>query len=157
MGAHTKRTGMSGEHQAFADWLQEMAGLADYDLKKRGAVSKLARDTGNDPAQMSRFLRGQAIPAIEGQRGIAKALGLKLPDVMIVTGLAEPDDFYAAPVHSVRCACDDVPESHRRQFNEVVKLLIALTNGPKARDSLTAIGSMASSLAAITSADRPAD
>lgn len=84
---------MSDDHQAFADWLKQRAGQAGYDLAKRGVISELARDSGNDPAQMSRFLRGQAIPAIEGQRGLAKALGIKLPPVMIAAGTATPEDF----------------------------------------------------------------
>jgi transcriptional regulator with XRE-family HTH domain len=87
---------MSDDHQAFADWLKERAARAGYDLEKRGVVSELARDSGNDPGQMSRFLRGQAIPAIEGQRGLAKALGIKLPPVMIAAGSAEPGDFETA-------------------------------------------------------------
>lgn len=84
---------MSGEHQAFADWLRQRAEQAGYDLDKRGVISQLARDSGNDPAQMSRFLRGQAIPAVEGQAGLARAFGIKLPEVMIQAGSAKPDDF----------------------------------------------------------------
>lgn len=84
---------MSGEHQAFADWLKARAAAAGYDLDKRGTISRLAEESGVDPAQMSRFLRGQAIPAIEGQRGIAKALDIFLPEVMINAGVAVPGDF----------------------------------------------------------------
>ncbi len=84
---------MDGEHQAFADWLRERALGAGYDTFQRGVISQLARDSGNDPAQMSRFLRGQAIPAIDGQRGLARALGITLPEVMINAGVAEPSDF----------------------------------------------------------------
>lgn len=84
---------MSCEHQAFADWLRQRAEQAGYDLDKRGVISQLARDSGNDPAQMSRFLRGQAIPAVEGQAGLARAFGIKLPEVMIQAGTAKPDDF----------------------------------------------------------------
>jgi transcriptional regulator with XRE-family HTH domain len=84
---------MSDDHQAFADWLKQRAVEADYDFSRRGTISTFALDSGNDPAQMSRFLRGQAVPAIEGQRGIARALGVKLPEVMVHAGVAEPEDF----------------------------------------------------------------
>lgn len=84
---------MSGEHEDFALWLRERAALVGYDTTKRGMISRLAEASGNDPAQMSRFLRGQAIPAIEGQRGLAKVLKVKLPEVMIRAGSAQPEDF----------------------------------------------------------------
>lgn len=86
---------MSGEHDDFATWLQQRATEVGYDFAQRGTISRLAEASGNDPAQMSRFLRGQAIPAIEGQRGLARALHVKLPEVMIRAGSAEPADFPA--------------------------------------------------------------
>jgi transcriptional regulator with XRE-family HTH domain len=84
---------MSGDYTAFAAWLRHRAKLAGYDLDERGMTSRLAEASGIDSGQMSRAVRGLAIPAIEGQRGLAKALGLKLPEVMIQAGIAEPDDF----------------------------------------------------------------
>lgn len=84
---------MSGEHGDFADWLKARAEQEDYNFAVRGTAATFATDSGVDPAQMSRFLRGQAVPSVEGQRGIAKALGVKLPEVMVRAGTAEPDDF----------------------------------------------------------------
>ncbi|WP_042400108.1 helix-turn-helix domain-containing protein [Streptacidiphilus carbonis] len=84
---------MSGEHDDFARWLRERARIAGFDLDQRGMTSRLAEASGIDPAQMSRAVRGLSVPAIEGQRGLAKALGLKLPEVMIRAGSATPDDF----------------------------------------------------------------
>lgn len=84
---------MSGEHEDFARWLRERAAFVGYDTTQRGMISRLAEASGVDTGQMSRFLRGQATPAIDGQRGIAKALGVKLPEVMIRAGSAQPDDF----------------------------------------------------------------
>lgn len=84
---------MSDDHQAFADWLKRRAEQVGYDFTKRGTISELARASGNDTAQMSRFLRGQAIPAIDGQAGLARALGIKLPEVMVNAGTAKPEDF----------------------------------------------------------------
>lgn len=131
---------MSGEHQAFADWLRERAEKAGYDFAKRGTISRLAEDSGNDPAQMSRFLRGQAIPAIDGQAGLARALGIKLPPVMIATGTAEPDDFPSDPVDGpvwtrssydieliLKAYAEDLgmSEDQTRRFIRMVKLIAA--------------------------------
>lgn len=84
---------MADEPEAFADWLKERAEQEDYDFSLRGTAATFAAASGVDPGQMSRFLRGQAVPSIEGQRGIARALGIKLPEVMVRAGTAEPDDF----------------------------------------------------------------
>ena len=87
---------MSGDYASFAAWLRERATSVGFDLDARGGIAKLAAASGIDPAQMSRALRGLAVPAIEGQRGLARALHVKLPEVMIRAGSAEPADFPAS-------------------------------------------------------------
>lgn len=124
---------MSGDHEEFALWLRERAAAVGFDTTQRGMISRLAEASGVDTGQMSRFLRGQAIPAIEGQRGIAKALDVKLPEVMIRAGSAEPEDFEDAaprpPSYELERAAEilGVPPGKRRTYVQLMKSMAALT------------------------------
>ncbi|MHA6764726.1 helix-turn-helix domain-containing protein [Streptacidiphilus sp. PAMC 29251] len=124
---------MSSEHEDFARWLRERAAFVGYDTTKRGMISRLAEASGNDPAQMSRFLRGQAIPAIDGQRGLAKALKVKLPEVMIRAGSAQPEDFDdvapRTPSYEIERAAEllGVPPGKRTAYVRLMKSMALLT------------------------------
>lgn len=139
---------MSGEHDDFATWLRERAAAVGFDTTQRGMISRLAEAAGVDTGQMSRFLRGQAIPAIEGQRGIAKALRVKLPEVMIRAGSAEPDDFEDAaprsPSYEIERAVEllGVPPHLRQTYVQLMKSMALLTGNASlsATATLTADG-----------------
>ena len=129
---------MSGDHEDFAAWLRERAASVGFDTTKRGMISRLAEASGVDTGQMSRFLRGQALPAIDGQRGIAKALKVKLPEVMIRAGSAEPDDF--SPGEDGLTLTDVaealvVPASKRAEFVDLVVALAHLAKDASAAQS----------------------
>lgn len=87
---------MSGEHASFAAWLREHALAAGIDLDVRGGPAKLASLSGVDPAQMSRAVRGLHIPAIEGQRGLARALGVPVLEVLVASGYLRGEDIAEA-------------------------------------------------------------
>jgi transcriptional regulator with XRE-family HTH domain len=87
---------MSGDSTAFAAWLRERAKLAGYDLDERGMTSRLAEASGIDSGQMSRAVRGLAVPAIEGQRGLARALNIPVLDVLIASGYLRAEDITEA-------------------------------------------------------------
>ncbi|MFC1418560.1 hypothetical protein [Streptacidiphilus cavernicola] len=123
---------MSGEHEDFARWLRQRAAFMGFDTTKRGMISRLAEAAGVDTGQMSRFLRGQALPAIEGQRGLAKALGVKLPEVMIRAGSAQPDDFDDVTPRSTSYEIEraaeilGVPPGQRRVYVRMMKSMALL-------------------------------
>jgi transcriptional regulator with XRE-family HTH domain len=123
---------MSGDHAAFAAWLRERAKLAGYDLDERGMTSRLAEASGIDSGQMSRAVRGLAIPAIEGQRGLARVFRVPLSEAMIRAGWAEPEDFdMPAPVPQKIDLVDvaaqlDVPEDRRATFASAIETIAAV-------------------------------
>lgn len=126
---------MSGDYTGFAAWLRERATAANFDLNARGGTAKLAAASGIDPAQMSRALRGQAVPAIEGQRGLAKALGVELSEVMIHAGSAEPDDFPApgaSPSLTELANHLGVPADQQQTFAGLIAALAEVARDPNA-------------------------
>ena len=76
MGAH-----MSDELPPFAKWLRQVATEADYDPEKHGSTAALARASGIDVGQISRFLNGKGVPSSGNLPALADALGVEVDEM----------------------------------------------------------------------------
>lgn len=148
---------MSGDYDGFAAWLRERAVAAGFDLDARGGIAKLSTASGIDPAQMSRALRGLAVPAIEGQRGLAKALGIKLPEVMIRAGSAQADDFPDPGVPDLATVAENlgVPAANRERFVTLVEMVAGLTRDPESDEALPHLAAIIEIVLKVSPRPRP--
>lgn len=149
---------MSGEQASFAAWLRETAQAAGFDLDSRGGAARLASAAGIDPGQLSRALRGLAVPSIEGQRGLAKAIGVPMLEMLLSSGYLRPEDIaevirawqttdtdvdysqYTAgprePDLPALASAYNIPADQRANFMELVEAVAALTGRLNAGDAL---------------------
>ncbi|WP_037568811.1 helix-turn-helix domain-containing protein [Phaeacidiphilus oryzae] len=67
---------MADELTDFATWLRETAAAAGRDPERRGATAELARISGVDAGQLSRFYNGQAAPSYKSMLKLAPYLGV---------------------------------------------------------------------------------
>lgn len=86
---------MPTDHVQFRDWLRDRARARGYDIDspRGGGKAQLAEDSGVSRGQVGRALAGETVPDIGSQRGLAKALGVPLEEMLIRSGLCEPEDF----------------------------------------------------------------
>lgn len=118
---------MADQLTPFAEWLRDVAARAGYDPEKRGSTAELARASGIDVGQISRFLNGKGVPSSGNLASLADALDvgvdemarriagmeIRSSDVQVVDatnltpeqmiesmGVADPDDR-AAVLHMI--------------------------------------------------------
>lgn len=75
-------------------WLRRIITTRGYDIDspRGGGSTRLATDTGLAPSSVSRILTGSA-PNFESCVILARTLELSLPELLIRTGKADPEDF----------------------------------------------------------------
>ncbi|GAA3769533.1 helix-turn-helix domain-containing protein [Streptomyces phyllanthi] len=78
----------------FATWIEGVMRTRGYDIDspRGGGKTKLAEDAGVHRAAITRLLQRQSMPDLETMRGLSRALGIPVRDVLIRSGkLAEED------------------------------------------------------------------
>ncbi|MDP4500997.1 helix-turn-helix domain-containing protein [Nonomuraea turcica] len=77
--------------RGFGAWLREQMDRRGY--SGRGGSTRLARDAGINLSIVSRALNDEVVPALDALRGIGKALGYTLGEMMVFAGVATPDEL----------------------------------------------------------------
>ncbi|MFF3944343.1 helix-turn-helix domain-containing protein [Streptomyces sp. NPDC001902] len=86
----------------FADWIEGLMRGRGYDIDspRGGGKSKLADDAGVHRAAITRLLQRQSMPDLETMRGLARALGIPVRDVLVRSGKLSEDDLPRPDVHA---------------------------------------------------------
>ncbi|MPY56977.1 helix-turn-helix domain-containing protein [Streptomyces spongiae] len=80
--------------EEFAAWIEAVMRRRGYDIDspRGGGRTKLAEDAGVHRAAVTRLLQRQSMPDLETMRGLSRALGIPVRDVLIRSGrLTEAD------------------------------------------------------------------
>ncbi|MFJ6215037.1 hypothetical protein ACIQGZ_17130 [Streptomyces sp. NPDC092296] len=117
---------------AFTQWLRQRAKAAGYDVgASRGARLALAKAAAISPTQVGRTLTGDTMPSVESQRGLAKALGIPVAEMLVRSGTLAPEDILsragtpaASEVDPYRLAREwGIPEDRVELFVSCVEAL----------------------------------
>lgn len=86
----------------FADWLRGRMRQRGYDLDgaRAGGMTRLAADADVSLSVISRALNEGRTPDLESLRGLGRALGVSLGDMLVAAGKADREELpvSAAPV-----------------------------------------------------------
>ncbi|MEU1621959.1 helix-turn-helix transcriptional regulator [Streptomyces sp. NPDC005722] len=87
--------------EEFADWIEGLMRGRGYDIDspRGGGKSKLADDAGVHRAAITRLLQRQSMPDLETMRGLARALGIPVRDVLVRSGKLSEDDLPPPGAH----------------------------------------------------------
>lgn len=88
------------EHiEDFAGWVEDVMRARGYDIDspRGGGKTKLAEDAGVHRAAVTRLLQRQSMPDLDTMRGLARALGVPVRDVLIRSGRLTEEDLPEAP------------------------------------------------------------
>ncbi|WP_030342370.1 helix-turn-helix domain-containing protein [Streptomyces sp. NRRL S-1022] len=88
------------EHiEDFAGWVEDVMRARGYDIDspRGGGKTKLAEDAGVHRAAVTRLLQRQSMPDLDTMRGLARALGVPVRDVLIRSGKLTEEDLPQAP------------------------------------------------------------
>ncbi|SOD77043.1 DNA-binding transcriptional regulator, XRE-family HTH domain [Streptomyces sp. 1222.2] len=88
------------EHiDGFAAWIEGVMRARGYDLDspRGGGRTKLAEDAGVHRAAITRLLQRRSMPDLETMRGLSRALGIPVRDVLIRSGKLTEQDLPQAP------------------------------------------------------------
>ncbi|MFD5629783.1 helix-turn-helix domain-containing protein [Streptomyces sp. NPDC127072] len=85
----------------FATWIENVMRDRGYDIDspRGGGKTKLAEDAGVHRAAVTRLLQRQSMPDLETMRGLSRALGVPVRDVLIHSGKLTEEDL--PEVHAV--------------------------------------------------------
>ncbi|MBZ3908791.1 MULTISPECIES: helix-turn-helix domain-containing protein [Streptomyces] len=83
----------------FAAWIEGVMRARGYDIDspRGGGKTKLAEDAGVHRAAITRLLQRQSMPDLETMRGLSRALGIPVRDVLIRSGKLTEQDLPQAP------------------------------------------------------------
>nr|WP_217179666.1 helix-turn-helix transcriptional regulator [Streptomyces sp. AC495_CC817] len=84
----------AGRIDAFAAWMEDVMRARGYDIDspRGGGKTRLAEDAGVHRAAITRLLQRRSMPDLETMRGLSRALGVPVRDVLIRSGkLTEQD------------------------------------------------------------------
>ncbi|MDX3130261.1 helix-turn-helix transcriptional regulator [Streptomyces europaeiscabiei] len=86
----------------FAAWIEGVMRARGYDIDspRGGGKTKLAEDAGVHRAAITRLLQRQSMPDLETMRGLSRALGIPVRDVLIRSGKLTEQDLPQAPAPS---------------------------------------------------------
>lgn len=134
------------EAQPFNEWLKERARARGYDIDspRGGGKSELAEVAGVSRGQVGRALAGETVPDIGSQRGLAKALGVPLEEMLIRSGLCEPEDFPSfvgrpyPPKDSLDALADrlGVTDLERRILGAVIDATLGAMRDPRYQEEV---------------------
>ncbi|MGP3951464.1 helix-turn-helix domain-containing protein [Streptomyces sp. 7N604] len=83
--------------EEFAAWMEDLMRSRGYDIDhpRGGGRSRVADDAGVHRAAVTRLLQRQSMPDLATMRGLARALGVPVRDVLIRSGKLTEDDLPA--------------------------------------------------------------
>ncbi|MDX3640628.1 helix-turn-helix domain-containing protein [Streptomyces sp. MB09-02B] len=89
----------AGHIDAFAAWMEGVMRARGYDIDspRGGGKTRLAEDAGVHRAAITRLLQRQSMPDLETMRGLSRALGVPVRDVLIRSGKLTEQDLPQAP------------------------------------------------------------
>lgn len=89
----------AGHMDEFAAWIRGVMRARGYDIDspRGGGKTKLAEDAGVHRAAITRLLQRQSMPDLETMRGLSRALGIPVRDVLIRSGKLTEEDLPQAP------------------------------------------------------------
>ncbi|ULR51046.1 helix-turn-helix domain-containing protein [Streptomyces deccanensis] len=84
----------------FAAWMEGLIRARGYDIDspRGGGKTRLAEEAGVHRAAVTRLLQRRSMPDLETMRGLSRALGVPLRDVLIRSGKLTEQDLPLAPV-----------------------------------------------------------
>ncbi|TQE32060.1 helix-turn-helix domain-containing protein [Streptomyces ipomoeae] len=87
----------------FAAWIEGAMRARGYDIDspRGGGKTKLAEDAGVHRAAITRLLQRQSMPDLETMRGLSRALGIPVREVLIRSGKLTEEDLPQAPAPPV--------------------------------------------------------
>ncbi|MET8025180.1 helix-turn-helix transcriptional regulator [Streptomyces avermitilis] len=124
--------------EEFATWIEEVMRERGYDIDspRGGGKTKLAEDAGVHRAAITRLLQRQSMPDLETMRGLSRALGIPVRDVLIRSGKLTEEDLPHAPAPPIEApgpggplsveqaaAALGIPESLRAAFIQITEQL----------------------------------
>ncbi|WEH17615.1 helix-turn-helix transcriptional regulator [Streptomyces sp. VNUA24] len=89
------------EHiHAFAAWIEGVMRAHGYDIDnpRGGGRTRLAEDAGVHRAAITRLLQRRSMPDLETMRGLSRALGVPVRDLLIRSGKLTEQDLPRPPV-----------------------------------------------------------
>ncbi|GAA5057189.1 helix-turn-helix domain-containing protein [Streptomyces similanensis] len=92
--------------EEFAGWVEGAMRARGYDIDspRGGGRTKLAEDAGVHRAAVTRLLQRQSMPDLDTMRGLARALGVPVRDVLIRSGKLAEEDLPQTPAPSPAAA-----------------------------------------------------
>ncbi|MFJ4831588.1 helix-turn-helix domain-containing protein [Streptomyces sp. NPDC088747] len=83
----------------FATWIENVMRDRGYDIDspRGGGKTKLAEDAGVHRAAVTRLLQRQSMPDLETMRGLSRALGVPVRDVLVHSGKLTEEDLPEVP------------------------------------------------------------
>ncbi|MFE7763592.1 helix-turn-helix domain-containing protein [Streptomyces sp. NPDC057438] len=85
---------------AFAAWIEGVMRAHGYDIDspRGGGRTRLAEDAGVHRAAITRLLQRRSMPDLETMRGLSRALGIPVREVLIRSGKLTEQDLPQAPM-----------------------------------------------------------
>ncbi len=89
----------AGHLDAFAAWMEGLMRARGYDIDspRGGGKTRLAEDAGVHRAAVTRLLQRRSMPDLETMRGLSRALGVPVRDVLIRSGKLTEQDLPLPP------------------------------------------------------------
>lgn len=89
----------AGHIDAFAAWMEGLMRARGYDIDspRGGGKTRLAEDAGVHRAAVTRLLQRRSMPDLETMRGLSRALGVPVRDVLIRSGKLTEQDLPLPP------------------------------------------------------------
>ncbi|MEV4439679.1 helix-turn-helix transcriptional regulator [Streptomyces sp. NPDC049577] len=130
--------------EEFAAWVEDLMRARGYDIDhpRGGGRSKVADDAGVHRAAVTRLLQRQSMPDLATMRGLARALGVSVRDMLIRSGKLSENDLplpvtYArqratgSPGITLEEAADllGIPDERRALFLQVAAPFLPLGEG----------------------------
>jgi transcriptional regulator with XRE-family HTH domain len=120
---------------SLSKWLTQEMPRRGYPLQgpRAGGISRLASEANIPQATMSRLVHGQSEASVDNLRKLAPIFGKTLAEMMVISGLAKPDEMTESPSGAASVHADQ-PERLR------VEVSVSETTMDAALKSVTAAG-----------------
>ncbi|MDX2782872.1 helix-turn-helix transcriptional regulator [Streptomyces caniscabiei] len=125
----------AGHIDAFAAWMEGLMRARGYDIDspRGGGKTRLAEDAGVHRAAVTRLLQRRSMPDLETMRGLSRALGVPVRDVLIRSGKLTEQDLPLPPTPPARgrawgcrsrpASALGIPEHRRPAFIQLTERL----------------------------------
>ncbi|SDK48080.1 helix-turn-helix domain-containing protein [Streptomyces indicus] len=107
--------------EEFAAWMEDLMRSRGYDIDnpRGGGRTRIADDAGVHRAAVTRLLQRQSMPDLTTMRGLARALGVPVRDVLIRSGRLTEEDLPASTSYN----CSSAAEGRTITLEEAAELL----------------------------------